>query len=124
LRIDLDFIALYLLQVQLSAANHMLMNNPAVLARTPPPLLHRFLVDVIRNHNRLYRISMGQQGDGLHHRFGIGPQAIEDRPFGSRKGVLAFMANVTFFDFAMTSDVPLSGLCSCRAVQIRAKNVL
>jgi hypothetical protein len=124
LALDLDFIRLGLLQVQLALPHRMFVDFLAMLPRSLPPAFDRPLIKAIGRHYRLPGTAMGQQRQDRYHHLGLGFEPIEDAAFTGRKRSLADVADIPLVLLTMAPDVSSPGLPSCRTLKIKAKYLL
>src|SRR5882724_2639741 len=122
LLLNADLIGLHLAQ-RLGLFDQVFLHGLGLPPCPCKPRRHRPLIKAKGDHDGLQGTAMRQEGedqaDGLHRR----TQAVEDRPFPSREGGVALLADQALLLARVNANVALPGLASSWAVKIGTKCV-
>jgi hypothetical protein len=91
-----------------------------VLTSTHQPRRHGVLIDAEGSDNGLERTAVTPQGEDHGDHVRCGPQPVEGRARGGRKGMATPRAPRALLHVTMHPKVPLTPLPSSRAVQVVA----
>ena len=120
LRFHPNLIGLHLSQVP-RLLDQVFMNRLTLLAGLLFQTAHRALIPLKSLHNRLHRATESQQGHDAGNHLGRLLAAIEDRPLGLHKCLIAHVAVVPLLFLTMNPDVVFTNLAACQTLRIGAK---
>jgi len=121
---DLDFIGLYMLQVELALAYNRRMDGFAMRSRPHPLFFDRPFIKTKSHDNSRYRRPIGQQCQHQHHCDAICLQPIEQCPLACAEGRVTFRTVIALLRLTVNLDVFFVLLPFCMTFDVRAKYAL